>query len=72
MAALYLGSQIGGALFSLNFRPEVRGIGCSCACFGLIGFYLAYLFTHWDYMGRCCANQRYFLAFICCFFALLN
>jgi membrane associated rhomboid family serine protease len=52
MAFLYIVSEIGGVLLCITLRPEMYGIGASCAGFGLIGYYLSYLFTNFDFMGR--------------------
>lgn len=49
---LYILCGLGGNLFSMNINPGAHGVGASTAIFGLIGFYGAYLFTNWTYMGR--------------------
>lgn len=51
-AFLYLITEIGGVLLAITFHPEAYGVGASCAGFGLLGYYLAYLFTNWSFMDR--------------------
>lgn len=71
MTFLYLVTEIGGVLLSITFHPEQFGVGASCAGYGLIGFYLSYLFTNWGYMGRTVTFQRwYILIFVVLFFAM--
>ena len=48
MAFLYLVSEIGGVLLCITVRPEMYGIGASCAGFGLVGYYFSYLFTNFE------------------------
>lgn len=51
MAVLYIVSGFGGNLLSSVLNPSSVGVGASTSVFGLIGYYLQYIFTHWDYMG---------------------
>jgi membrane associated rhomboid family serine protease len=51
MAALYILSGFGGNLLSSVLNPSAVGVGASTSVFGLIGYYLQYIFTHWIYMG---------------------
>jgi membrane associated rhomboid family serine protease len=52
MAFLYIICGIGGITLSMCVRPSAKGVGASTAVFGLVGFYVAYIFTHWRDMGR--------------------
>jgi hypothetical protein len=56
---LYLTSAIGGNLFSGICNPQIIGVGASTAVFGLVGFYLAYFGTNFDYMGYKRYGQRW-------------
>lgn len=55
VATVYFLSAFGGILFSCIFSPERKSVGASTGIFGLIGFYIAYLYTDWDRIG---ANQN--------------
>ena len=61
MAFLYLVSEVGGVLLCITVRPEMYGIGASCAGFGLVGYYFSYLFTNFDFMARKVRGQRWCL-----------
>ena len=69
---LYFTSGFGGILLSMCARPNAKGIGASSAIFGLIGFYLSYVFTNWHCMGHKDPNQRLFLILFCIWFIILN
>lgn len=49
---LYMITGIGGNLLSAIIRPEQYSVGASTAVFGLVGYYLAYIFTNWQQMKR--------------------
>lgn len=51
MAFLYGISGFGGNLLSSVVNPVAYGVGASTAVFGLVGFYVQYIFTHWYQMG---------------------
>ena len=51
IAVTYFLSAFGGIIFSCIFTPKVRSVGASTGIFGLIGFYIAYLYTDWDRIG---------------------
>ena len=53
-------------------RPTAKGLGASTSIFGLIGFYISYLFTNWHYMGQKDHNQRIFLILFSLWFIILN
>lgn len=52
MLFLYLLAGIGGNLLSAVLHPASYGVGCSTSVFGLVGYYIAYIWTDWDAMGR--------------------
>lgn len=52
MVFLYILTGFGGNLLSSVLNPVAYGVGASTAVFGLVGFYISYLFTNWGYMGR--------------------
>lgn len=72
MIILYFLGGLGGILFSMDVRPYTHGVGASTAIFGLVGFYIAYIFSNFFYMGRKRSGQRIFLIFYCSFMILLN
>lgn len=72
MAFLYIVTEIGGVLLAITFYPEAFGVGASCAGFGLLGFYLSYLFTNFGFMGRTYPGQRWGLLVAVLFFFLTN
>lgn len=73
MAFLYIVTEIGGVLLAITFHPESYGVGASCAGYGLLGFYAAYLFTNWGDMGRREVPwQRGFLLIVVITFFLMN
>ena len=47
MAFLYTITGFGGNLLSSVLNPVSFGVGASTAVFGLVGFYVQYIFTHW-------------------------
>jgi membrane associated rhomboid family serine protease len=49
---LYFVTGFGGMLLSAIMKPESFAIGASTSVFGLVGFYISYLFTNWSFMGR--------------------
>lgn len=49
---LYMITGIGGNLLSCCIHPESFGVGASTSVFGLVGFQVQYIFTHWQFMGR--------------------
>ena len=52
MMVLYFLSGLGGILLSMDARPYVHSVGASTAIYGLVGFYIAYILTHFTYMVR--------------------
>lgn len=72
MIILYFLGGLGGILFSMDVRPYTHGVGASTAIFGLVGFYIAYVFSNFQYMGRKRAGQRIFLICYTSFMILLN
>jgi len=52
MIFLYLLSGFGGNLLSSVVNPASYGVGASTAVFGLVGFYVSYIFSNWQFMGR--------------------
>ena len=50
-AIVYFMSAFGGILFSCIFTPRGKSVGASTGIFGLIGFYVAHLYTDWDRIG---------------------
>jgi membrane associated rhomboid family serine protease len=48
MSFLYILTGFGGNLLSSVANPAAFGVGASTAVFGLVGFYVAYLFTNWQ------------------------
>ena len=52
MVFLYMLSGWGGNLLSTCIHPLAFGVGASTAVFGLVGFYIAYICTNWQYMCR--------------------
>ena len=49
---LYIICGIGGNLLSAVINPAAYSVGASTAVFGLVGYYLAYIFTNWQQMGN--------------------
>lgn len=72
MIILYFLGGLGGILFSMDVRPYTHGVGASTAIFGLVGFYIAYLFSNFFYMGRKRAGQRIFFIVYCSIMILMN
>ena len=72
MLTLYMGSAIGGNLFSGILKPEAIGVGASTAVFGLVGFYLAYVITNYNYMDRKRFGQHWCLLLFVFLLVLLN
>lgn len=72
MAFLYLLTGIGGNLLSGVVHPAAYGVGASTSDFGLVGFYLAYLFTDWYAIGRRDWLQRVFLIILVGLLLLMN
>ena len=52
MLLLYWVTALGGITLSMCIRPAAHGVGASTAVFGLVGYYISYIFTHWWYMLR--------------------
>lgn len=50
MIFLYFTTGFGGMLLSCIFKPESFAIGASTSVFGLVGFLIAYVCSHWQYM----------------------
>ena len=48
---LYMVTGIGGNLLSACIKPESYSVGASTAVFGLVGYFVAYIFTNWQQMG---------------------
>lgn len=44
---LYFATALGGMLLSAIMKPESFAIGASTSVFGLVGFYISYIFTNW-------------------------
>lgn len=74
MIFLYTASGIGGNLLSSVCNPAAYGVGASTAVFGLVGFYISYLFTNWSSMQRARggAGQQIFLIVFVSTLILLN
>jgi len=72
MIILYFLGGLGGILFSMDVRPYTHGVGASTAIFGLVGFYIAYIFTNFWYMGRRRAGQRIALIVYTSLMVLMN
>lgn len=72
MAFLYIVTEIGGVLLAITFHPEAYGVGASCAGYGLLGFYLSYLFTNFGFMGRMYPGQRWWMLIVVVFFYAMN
>jgi len=72
MVFLYMLTGIGGNLLSGVIHPAAYGVGASTSCFGLVGFYLAYLFTDWYAIGRRDWLQRVFLIILVGLLLLMN
>lgn len=47
MIFLYFSTGFGGMLLSCIFKPESFAIGASTSVFGLVGFLIAYVISHW-------------------------
>ena len=72
MAFLYILSGFGGNLLSCLINPESYGVGASTSVFGLVGFYISYIFTNWQYMQRKAYGQIIFLVVYCSVLILVN
>ena len=72
MVFLYLITGFGGNLLSSVLNPVSYGVGASTAVFGLVGFYVQYIFTHWQFMGQKDWCQRLFLILFTSILILLN
>lgn len=72
MFILYILTGLGGNLLSMDANPPVHGVGASTAIFGLVGFYIAYIFSNWQFMGRVGWGQRIFLVIYTGIMAILN
>ena len=72
MTLLYLITGFGGNLLSSVCNPAAFGVGASTAVFGLVGFYVAYIFTNWQFMGRVGWGQRVFLIVYTSVMIILN
>ena len=51
-AFLYIITGFGGNLLSSVINPVSYGVGASTAVFGLVGFYISYIFSNFQYMQR--------------------
>lgn len=72
MAFLYMLSGIGGNVLSSVLNPAAFGVGASTSVFGLVGFYVSYLFTNWRHMQRWNYGQIIFLVIYCSVLILVN
>jgi len=72
MIFLYIITGFGGNLLSSVLNPVSFGGGASTAVFGLVGFYVQYIFTHWQFMGTRDWCQRVFLIVFTSVLILLN
>lgn len=72
MVFLYVLSGLGGITLSMCVRPNAHGVGASTAVFGLVGFFLTYIFSNFGYMGRERSGQRIFLIIYCSLLILMN
>mmetsp|Transcript_14800 Transcript_14800/g.25173 ORF Transcript_14800/g.25173 Transcript_14800/m.25173 type:complete len:227 (-) Transcript_14800:75-755(-) len=72
MVFLYFVSGFGGNLLSSVLNPAAYGVGASTSVFGLVGFYVAYIFSNWSFMGRVKAYQRIFLIIYTSTLVLMN
>ena len=50
--SLYMISSIGGVLFSSVLSPSDNSVGASTAIFGMIGYYIGFMFINWDTLGE--------------------
>tara|TARA_B110000285_G_C14958298_1_gene530324 strand:- start:129 stop:629 length:501 start_codon:yes stop_codon:yes gene_type:complete len=69
---LYSLTGFGGMLLSSIMKPESFAIGASTSVFGLVGFYISYLFTNWSFMGRERPGQRGYLFIFTFLICLVN
>jgi len=72
MVFLYISTGFGGNLLSSVLNPVAYGVGASTAVFGLVGFYIAYTFSNWKYMGREREFQRIYLIVFYSLLILMN
>lgn len=69
---LYFITGLGGITLSMCIRPNAHGVGASTAVFGLVGYYISYIFTNWFYMLRTDWGQNIFLSCYVTFLILIN
>ena len=72
MSFLYILTGFGGNLLSSVLNPASFGVGASTAVFGLVGYYLSYVFTNWQQMGQKDWCQRVFLSLFVSIMVLMN
>jgi len=72
IAALYFVSGVGGILFSCVFNPTGKSVGASTSIFGLMGFYVSYLYINWTALGERNSNQRFSLCIFTGLMLLFN
>jgi len=71
-AFLYIITGFGGNLLSSVLSPASYGVGASTAVFGLVGFYVSYIFSNFQYMQRIGYGQIIFLVLYTLVLILLN
>ena len=59
-------------LLSCVFKPESFAVGASTSVFGLVGFYISYIFTNWQYMINKNAIQLGYLSILTIVIVLVN
>jgi len=72
MAFLYIICGLGGITLSMCVRPSAHGVGASTAVFGLVGYLISYLFTHFQYMSRVRFAQFVYLLIFTVSLVLMN
>ena len=70
---LYLLSNIGGGLFSCVINNNA-GVGASVAIFGMLGGYIGFLLTNWNYLDKVMGGPmgKFFNLMFLIFIALIN
>ena len=72
MFFLYFITGLGGITLSMCCRPGAHAVGASTAVFGLVGYWVSYQFTHFQYMNRVRFGQFIFLIVYCYGIILMN
>ena len=72
IASIYFLSGFGGILFSCVFNPTSNSVGASTAIFGMIGYYVAFLFVNWTKLGAEDPMRRMSLAIFTALILLFN